>query len=226
MTFILNDRVKQTISSTGTGNLTLGGTSSGYVSFENGIGDGNTTYYAIENLPSWEVGIGTYNNGTLTRDIILNSSNNGNPIDITISSTPSIVFCNYPAEKSVILDPSGMIRSSSSDYNGVQFPDGTVQSTSYRTHGRAYRNITEDTTLNEQDDFVFIDTTSGDVRVILPLSDDMDGRTITFKFIAGSGQVIIETQGGDEIDSKSSFVMEYINQSISTFSNRNNWYIV
>ena len=65
MAFILNDRVKQSISSTGTDALVLGGTSSGYISFADGVGDGNSTYYAIENLPKWEVGIGTYNNGCL-----------------------------------------------------------------------------------------------------------------------------------------------------------------
>lgn len=226
MAFILNDRVKQSISSTGTDALVLGGTSSGYISFADGVGDGNSTYYAIENLPKWEVGIGTYNNGILTRDIILNSSNNNNPIDITISSIPSIVFCNYPAEKAVALDPDGMIRSFSTDYDGIRFPDGTIQSTSYSTHGRAYRNVTEDTTLNNEDDFVFIDTTSGDVRVILPTAASMAGRTITFKFISGTGRVTIEAQGGDELDSKPSFVMEYVNQSVSTFSNQNNWYLV
>lgn len=225
MTFILNDRVKQSISSVGSGTLTLGGTPSGFVSFSDGIGDNNTTYYAIENLPQWEVGIGTYDNGTLTRDVILNSSNNGNAIEIATGATPSVVFCNYPATRSVALDESGFLTSFDGAYAGVKFPDATTQNTAYKP-SRVYRNVSSDTTLTTTDDFVFVDTTSGDVEITLPLATAMGGKTITFKFITGTGSVTIVPQGGDMLDSTTSFVIGYVNQSISTFSNQNDWYIV
>jgi hypothetical protein len=226
MTFILNDRVKQTISSTGTGNLTLGATSSGFISFEDGIGDNNSTYYAIENLPRWEVGIGTYSNGILTRDIILNSSDSGSRIDINISSIPSVVYCNYPATKAVALDNSGFIKSFATDYQGIRFPDETFQSTAYNGNVRTYRNISSDVTLTDQDDVVLIDTSSSDVRVILPLASSMGGKTITFKFISGTGSVNLVPQSSDQIDSRASFIIGHINQSITTFSNQGDWYII
>jgi len=224
--FILNDRVKQTISSTGTGTLTLGGTSSGFVSFDSGIGEGHSTYYAIENLPKWEVGIGTYSGGTLTRDVILNSSSGGSPIDIAIASTPSVVWCNYPATKSVALDSSGLIQAFDPSYSGIKFPDGTTQSTAHSNESRSHRTISSDTTLVDTDDFVFVDATSGDVEVTLPTALSMDGKTITFKLIVGPGRLIIAPQGGDSLDSQSSFIIGHINQSISTFSNIDDWYII
>ena len=223
MTFVLNDRVKQIISSTGTGTLTLGGTPSGFVSFTDGVGDGNQTYYAIENLPQWEVGIGTYSSGTLTRDTVLGSSNGGSRIDIAVGPTPSTVFCNYPAGKSVVLDETDFIVSTSPDYQGIRFQ--TTQITAYKSE-RPYRNITTDTTLTTSDDVVFVDTTSGNVEVTLPLASAMGGRSITFKLIAGIGTVSIVPQGGEQLDSTSSFSLGFLNQSVSFFSNQSNWYIL
>ena len=80
MAFITNDRVKETSTTTGTGTITLAGAVTGFITFNAGIGDTNTTYYTIvgEDVPSeWEVGIGTYTNSgtTLSRDTVIGSSN-------------------------------------------------------------------------------------------------------------------------------------------------------
>ena len=48
MALIVNDRVKETSTTTGTGTLNLAGAEQGYESFVSGIGTTNTTYYAIE----------------------------------------------------------------------------------------------------------------------------------------------------------------------------------
>jgi len=98
MALVVKDRVKETTATTGTGTITLAGAATGFQSFSV-IGDGNTTYYAIESGSDWEVGIGTYtaSGTTLSRDTILESSNAGSAI--TLSGT-SNVFCTYPAEKS------------------------------------------------------------------------------------------------------------------------------
>ncbi len=65
MALVLNDRVKQLSTTTGTGTFTLGDLPAGYQSFTAGIADGNTTYYAAVNTESgvteWEVGLGTFN---------------------------------------------------------------------------------------------------------------------------------------------------------------------
>jgi putative N-acetylmannosamine-6-phosphate epimerase len=101
MALVVKDRVKETTSTTGTGTLTLAGAVAKFQSFSV-VGDGNTTYYAIEsgNGTDWEVGVGTYtaSGTTLSRDTILESSNGGSAISLTGVST---VFCTYPAERSV-----------------------------------------------------------------------------------------------------------------------------
>lgn len=101
MALIFKERVKENTTTTGTGTLTL--TPIAQFQAFSGIGDGNQTYYGLQDGDSldWEVGVGTYTlAGTeLSRDQIIASSNNGN--HITISGT-STVFCTYPAEKAII----------------------------------------------------------------------------------------------------------------------------
>jgi hypothetical protein len=101
--FVLQDRVKETTATTGLGTFTLDGTSTGFVPFSV-IGNGNETYYtAVDSATGdWEVGIGTYNVGTLTRDTVLASSNSGNKVPFAAGSKD--VFVAYPAEKAVTLD--------------------------------------------------------------------------------------------------------------------------
>ena len=232
MTFILNDRVKETVTSTGSGTLTLGSSFSGYQSFSDGIGSGNSTYYAIDNGSKWEVGIGTYDssNNTLTRDTVLESSNNDNLILITSSTPLPVVWCNYPAKKAVALDEAGLIRSFAGDYAGIKFPDGTTQITAAAGGGggntRTYKTVSSDETLALSDDFIFVDTTGGEVEITLPFASAMGGRTLTFKLKTGTSRVVIVPQGGDSIDSTSSFIMDYVNQSISVFSEQNDWYVI
>lgn len=103
MALVVKDRVMETTSSTGTGTITLGGSVAGYQSFSV-VGDGNTTYYAIDGGSEWEVGIGTYtaSGTTLSRDTVLESSNSGSLVNF--SSGTKNVFVTYPAEKSVDID--------------------------------------------------------------------------------------------------------------------------
>jgi hypothetical protein len=110
MALVLNDRVKETSTTTGTGTLDLAGASVGFVTFVAGIGNSNTTYYAIneQGTSNWEVGIGTVTDATpdtLARDTVLNNSS-GNTSKINFSGTLD-VFCTMPASKSVYLDSTG-----------------------------------------------------------------------------------------------------------------------
>ena len=88
MALVVKDRVKETTTTTGTGTITLAGAETGFQSFSV-VGDGNTTYYAIESGSDWEVGIGTYtaSGTTLSRDTILESSNAGSAISLSGTST-------------------------------------------------------------------------------------------------------------------------------------------
>ena len=110
MAFITNDRVKVTSTTTGTGTFTLGAAVTGFIDFNTGIGNSNTTYYTIvgEDVSSeWEVGIGIYTHSgtTLSRDTVIGSSNGGANTDFTTGT--KIVFVTLPADKAVMKDSSG-----------------------------------------------------------------------------------------------------------------------
>ena len=47
MALVLNDRVKETSTTQGTGDITLAGAVNGFQTFQAGVGNSNTTYYSI-----------------------------------------------------------------------------------------------------------------------------------------------------------------------------------
>lgn len=102
MAFALNDRVKETSTTTGTGTFDLAGAETGFETFVSGVGDGNSTYYAISNdgTNEFEVGIGTVTDAatdTLSRDTIISSSNSDALVDF--SAGTKTVFCTLPASR-------------------------------------------------------------------------------------------------------------------------------
>ena len=110
MALVINDRVRETSTTAGTGTLNLAGIVTGFQTFVAGIGNSNTTYYAInaQGTSNWEVGIGTVTDATpdtLARDTVLSNSL-GNTSKINFSGTLD-VFCTMPASKSVYLDSTG-----------------------------------------------------------------------------------------------------------------------
>jgi hypothetical protein len=105
MSLVLADRVRETTTSTGTGTITLGGAVTGFQSFAV-IGNNNTTYYTIAGGSQWEIGLGTYYGGTLSRDTVLASST-GSVINLSAGSKD--VFVCYPAEKSVNEDANNRV---------------------------------------------------------------------------------------------------------------------
>ena len=121
--FRVGDRVKETGAGT-TGDISLAGAVTGYQTFVAGIGDGNTTYYVIEdaNGTAWEVGIGKVTDaGTdlLSRDkIIANSS--GTTIAITLSGGTHTIFCGPPSRTEL-----GDVQIKASNYTVTQ-ADSTI----------------------------------------------------------------------------------------------------
>jgi len=109
MALIVNDRVKETTTTTGTGAVTLGCAQTNFVTFSSVLSDADTTYYAIvdnDNL-DFEVGLGTYasTGNTLTRTTVFSSSNAGALVNFGAGQKD--VFMTYPAEKAVYFDASG-----------------------------------------------------------------------------------------------------------------------
>ena len=79
MALVINDRVKENSTTSGTGNITLAGIAAGQgnVTFNSGIGTGNTTYYCIfeQGTNTFEIGVGTLSGSTtLERTTVINNS--------------------------------------------------------------------------------------------------------------------------------------------------------
>ena len=110
MALVVADRVQETTTTSGTGTLSLGGAATGYVSFSAAVGNGNTTYYVIQDPIAnvWEVGLGTVGVGTLSRDTVLSNSS-GTTAKITFAGNLSNVWCDYPAGKAVIEAADGSV---------------------------------------------------------------------------------------------------------------------
>tara|TARA_R100001082_G_scaffold1404_1_gene1180 strand:+ start:858 stop:2168 length:1311 start_codon:yes stop_codon:yes gene_type:complete len=112
MALVLNDRVKETTTTTGTGTVNLAGAETGFETFVAGIGNSNTTYYAIahQTAAEFEVGLGTVTDAspdTLARTTVISSSNSDSAVNF--SSGTKDVFCTMPASKAVHEDASGNV---------------------------------------------------------------------------------------------------------------------
>ena len=104
MALVLNDRVKETSTTAGTGTLDLDGAVTGFETFVAGIATTNTTYYCIahQTEDEWEVGLGTVTDATpdtLSRDTVISSSNSDGKVDFTAGTLD--VFCTFPASKTM-----------------------------------------------------------------------------------------------------------------------------
>ena len=109
MALVINDRVKVTSTTTGTGAIALGTAQDGFETFAQGIGNNNETYYCIFNqgTTEFEVGRGTLDgtSANLARTEVISSSNSDSAVSFT--SGTKDVFCTLPASKSVYLDATG-----------------------------------------------------------------------------------------------------------------------
>ena len=161
MALVLNDRVKETTTTTGTGTLTLGGAVTGFETFAAGIGNSNTTYYTVI-LPGsaeFEVGLGTLSgdSSTIARTTIISSSNSDNAVDF--SAGTKNIFCTIPASKSVFLDASGNVSIGGTitatgtsvfanlDISGDVDVDGTLEADAITVNGTALSTVIAGTTV-------------------------------------------------------------------------------
>jgi hypothetical protein len=152
MALVVNDRVKETSTTTGTGTFTLDGAVSGFETFSSAIGNTNTTYYAIVNSNGeFEVGLGTVGAGTLSRDTIISSSNSDAAVVFT-GGTKN-VFVTLPASKAVILDSSGnIVANNGSNLTNLNadnlasgtLPDARFPATLPAVNGSALTNLNAD----------------------------------------------------------------------------------
>lgn len=115
MALIIKDRVKEGTTTSGTGDITLAGSSfATFVPFNSYMTNGDTSYYAIEHTSSgideWEVGLGTWNTGnTLSRTTVLAGSAGTSAVDF--SAGTKNIFMTYPSAIAAFTDGSGDLSS-------------------------------------------------------------------------------------------------------------------
>lgn len=143
MTLVINDRVKETSTTTGTGTLDLAGAVTGFEGFVAAIGDGNTTYYCIRHTSAdeWEVGLGTVTDAdpdTLARTTPVSSSNGDAAVDFSAGTKE--VFCTIPATRLMVspaaptatgvlyVDANGHAASDGPTWDGsIFYPFGSIK---------------------------------------------------------------------------------------------------
>jgi len=105
MAFITADRVKDTSTTTGTGNITVSGSAPfGYRTFSTVLSVGDTFYYAIQGQATaeWEIGVGTYaSTNQFARTTVLASSASGSAV--SFSSGTKNVFITLAAARTLQL---------------------------------------------------------------------------------------------------------------------------
>ena len=111
MAFKIEDRVRETTTTTGTGTINLGGAVTNFETFASNLSNSDTTYYAIVDNTNgaFEVGLGTFSTGspnTLSRSAIA-SSNSNNLVNFGVATKE--VFITVPASKMVVEDGSNNV---------------------------------------------------------------------------------------------------------------------
>ena len=117
------DRVKETTNTLGSGTITLAGAASSFQTFSNVFSSGDQTYYCIQNSTQFEIGRGTYANNTLSRDLVLDSSDGGSLISI---GSQADVFVGYPASGAIYKDDNDEVVVGS---GGIRFADNSLLTT-------------------------------------------------------------------------------------------------
>jgi cold shock CspA family protein len=110
MPVLFHDRIKETSTSTGTGNFTLAGAVSQHVTFSSRYSLTDIFYYAItlQGGTEWEVGQGYLSaSSTLVRGIVYESSNSDT--FVSFSSGTKDVFITFSAIKASVTPTRGQV---------------------------------------------------------------------------------------------------------------------
>ena len=122
----LFDRVKQKTTTSGSGTITLGDSVDSFLNFSSVFSDGDQTFYTIESPTIFEVGLGTYNAGTFSRDTVFKSSNSDQLVNLAGDLNTSI-FVTYTASGAIYTTGDRIV----TDIDGITFPDGNTQTIAY-----------------------------------------------------------------------------------------------
>jgi hypothetical protein len=145
------DRVKDSTTTTGTGNVTLSGTApTGFQSFNTAFGVGPIfNYVIVGSSGEWEVGIGSLSGATtLVRSTVLASSNS-NAL-VSFSAGTKEVFCTIPADFIEQLQAITVNTQTGTTYSLVASDSGK----DVRTTNAAAKTVTIDPTSTLGTDFI------------------------------------------------------------------------
>jgi hypothetical protein len=97
------DRIQEFTYTSGVADIALEGAILGYLPFASGVGDTNSCYYTIEHYveDEWEIGLGTYSAGVLSRDEVYVSTTGDK---VPFSSGVKSVFIDIPESKRAYYD--------------------------------------------------------------------------------------------------------------------------
>ena len=168
MAFAVDDRVKETSTTTGTGTLTLAGAETGFQAFSE-IGNANTTTYVIEHTTAdeWEVGRGTYTAaGTLlSRDTVISSSNADSLVNF--SAGTKNVFVDLPSSlafyRDCVFPLTGLLERSTTA--GI-----TASTTQTQGQGALTADVNEVSVVDNTNDTVTLPTAAAG-RVVKVIND-------------------------------------------------------
>lgn len=194
MAIVLNDRVQETSTSTGTGLITLGGAVLGYQTFLSASASSFEHYYTITDQTAsanWEVGYGVYDDATNTfeRNTVLSSSNGGALVNFT--SGALYIFVTYPGSRAVYVDNGQFITPTPTSARLQIINGGTGGGT--KTQGFANLKGFQTTTggilnLSDGNDYynLFTGSTASQARLFDPTTISTLSRGTAFCFINNS----------------------------------------
>ena len=216
MAFVLKDRVKESSTTTGTGNISLSGALATFDTFASYMSTNDTTYYAIVNTSGadeWEVGLGTFqSDGTLARTTVYAGSNGTSAVNF--GSGQKDVFMTYAANRAVYTDSSGDLSEDTDSVNegstnlyftnarvdarlsggtGVTYTSGEIAiGQAVNTDSNVqFNNVTVDGTLSTDDLTAATVTTSGNVIVTGNLTVNGTTTTVNSNTVAIGDNILV-----------------------------------
>lgn len=188
-----NNRVKETTTTTGTGNLTTAGAVTNFITFNSGFGTNKRFYYWIVDDTNnvWECGIGYLSaSTTLVRDIVLDNSSGGTSA-LNLSAGTKTIFC-APVAGTLI---SGADINHASTVINNSFHSLTVNATPALTTNRMYYIPYFNTITKTQSTIGCIVTTlKASSIAYMGIYDVKDGKPAN-KLSSGSSSVSVATTG-------------------------------
>lgn len=90
---------------------------------------------------------------------------------------------------------------------------------------RKYQNSTSNIIASLDDDIIFVDSTSSQINVYMPMASGNGGKEFMVKRIAGDNIVTIVASGAEQIDGETTYDMHHLYQCSTLVSNNLNWYL-